>query len=390
MTLPLIDPSQLINLLQHLVRAASLTGEEKPAADVALAAMRSLDFDRVWRDEYGNVIGERRGAQPGPALVFDAHLDVVPAGKREDWFADPFSGELRDGKIYGRGAADTKGSLASLITALSSIPREQIRGSYYAVGSVGEEALEGAGLRQVLRALQPQAVVIGEPTGCRMAIGQKGRARIEFTAHGKAAHSSTPHMGENAVLKAAEIVRRVEATPLPEDRWLGRGVMVPLRIDSLPLPPLSSTLPHECRITYDRRLVMGETPQSVLDEYRQALADLPSWEVALEQSGYQTYTGLNLSAPTFHYGWHMSPEADWVQRAADALSQNGIEPGIHAVPYCTNGSVPAGEMNLPTLIFGPGDIAQAHVPNEHIAVSELLRGAQGYAALALGLQDSFR
>jgi len=389
MNLSPIDQNELVSLLQKLVQAESPTGQERLTADIAQSAMTTLNFDRVWRDDYGNVIGERRGSLPGPALLFEAHMDVVAAGKLEDWADDPFSGRLIEGKIYGRGAADTKGSLASLICAIASIPREQIRGTLYAVGSVGEETLEGAGLRKVIQALQPQGVVVGEPTGCRLAIGQKGRARIVFTAHGRPAHSSSPHLGENAVLKGAEIVRRVESLPLPEDSLLGRGVMVPLLIRSKPLPPVMGTIPHECQVLYDRRLIKGETPESVLAEYQQALADLPGWDAAVDQAGFETYTGINLTAPDFHHGWHMPPESAWVQSAANALLQSGIEAGIHAVPYCTNGSVAAGEMGLPTLIFGPGEIAQAHVPNEHISVSELLRGARGYAALAQELSTAF-
>lgn len=381
-----VEPqNEAVDLLRRLVQAPGLSGQEAAAAAVVEAQMLRLGFDRVWRDEVGNVIGERRGDLPGPRLVFEAHMDVVEMSRREDWSVDPFGAALRDGRIYGRGAADTKGSLAALITALGSLERAQIRGSLFAVGSVGEETLEGAGLRHALEALQPQGVVVGEPTGCRLAMGQKGRARIVFWARGRAAHSSTPQLGENALIKAAEIVRRVESLPLLEDAWLGRGVMAPLFIQSEPLPPLSSTLPHACQVVYDRRLVLGETQESVLGEYRRALADVPGWELAVEEVSFETYTGRVLRAPDFHPGWHMPPDSAWVRGAVSALEGAGIDSRPHAVPYCTNASTAAGEMGLPALIFGPGNIEQAHVPDEYLAVEDLLRGVEGYRALALGL-----
>lgn len=382
MTLTPEKQTEVIALLQNLVRAASYSGQEKQAGEVAAAAMRALHFDRVWVDDFGSVVGERRGSLPGPTLLFDGHMDVVNAGNLKEWVDDPFSGLLKDGKIYGRGATDTKSSLAAMITAVGSLAAEQIHGRLVVVGSVGEEIIEGGGLRKVLEAVKPDGVIVGEPSDCRLGIGQKGRARILFTAHGRSAHSSTPANGENAVLKAAEILRRVESLPLPEAAWLGRGVMVPLQISSSPFPS-TSIIPYECQIAYDRRLVAGETPESVLGEYHTALADLPGWDVAVDTVSYDTYTGRTIRVPDFHHAWLMDEHSAWIERAAAALRGAGIDPGLHAVPYCTNGSVAAGEFGLPTLIFGPSTIHLAHVVNEYIPVEELFRAVEGYRALAL-------
>ncbi|MEI8132804.1 MAG: M20/M25/M40 family metallo-hydrolase, partial [Leptolinea sp.] len=210
MPLSSTQQTETVAFLQRLIQAASLTGQEKQTAETVTAQMNALNFDRIWTDAYGNVIGEMVGDLPGPALMFEAHMDVVGPGNPKEWVDDPFSGLLKDGKIYGRGATDTKGSLASLIMAIGTLPRDQIHGTLYAVGSVGEELIEGSGLRKVLEAVNVDGVVIGEPTGCCLAIGQKGRASILFTAHGRPAHTSKPENGENAVLKAAEIIRRVE------------------------------------------------------------------------------------------------------------------------------------------------------------------------------------
>jgi putative selenium metabolism hydrolase len=376
---------QTVELLQRLVRAASLTGQEKLTAEIAAAQMRALNFDRVWTDDFGNVIGERKGDKPGPALMFEAHMDVVEPGNLKEWTDDPYSGLLKDGKIYGRGATDTKGSLAGMITAVGLLPREDIRGKLYAVASVGEEMIEGGGLREVLKAVKVDGVVIGEPTGCKLAIGQKGRTRIKFTAHGKSAHTSTPENGENAVVKGAEIIRRVKAMPLPEAAWLGKGVMEPVLITSRPEPPATAIIPYECKIEYDRRLVPCETEAGILSDYRSAMADQSGWDVSIDELSYQTYTGRTIHGPEFHPAWLMDEKSAWVQSAADALKGAGIDPKLFAVPYCTNGSVSAVEMGLPTLIFGPSVISLAHIPNEYIPVEELLRGVAGYQALAMGL-----
>jgi len=384
------EQQEAVALLQRLVQAPSFSGQEKQAADVVAAQMRTMDFDRVWIDDFGNVIGERRGSLPGPKLFFEGHMDVVGLGKVDEWSDDPFSGALKDGKIHGRGATDTKGSLAGMIIALGGIPRSQVRGTLYAVGAIGEEVLEGGGLRKVIEAVRPDGVVIGEPTDCRLAIGQKGRVRLLFTAHGRSAHSSTPENGENAVLKAGEILRRVGAMPLPESQSLGRGVMVPVLITSKPEPPALATIPYECQIAYDRRLVADETEAGILAEYRAVLADLPGWEVAADTISYETHTGRTITEPDFHPAWMMDDHSPWVETAVAALRQAGIETGVYTVPYCTDGSLPAGELGLPTLIFGPSSITLAHVIDEYILVEEYLRGIEGYRALALALPAAFQ
>ena len=302
---------------------------------------------------------------------------------------DPYSGLLKDGKVYGRGTTDTKGSLAGMIMAVGTLPRDQIRGTLYAVGSVGEEAIEGGGLRQVLKTVRVDGVVIGEPTGCRLAIGQKGRARMSFTVHGRSAHTSTPENGENAVVKGAEIIQRVKEMPLPEAAWLGKGVMEPVLITSKPEPPAMAIIPYQCQIEYDRRLLPGETQASLLAEYRGCPGrNLPGWDLVVPPVSYETYTGRTISVPDFHAAWLMDEHSAWVRSAVAALGIAGIDPRTYAVPYCTNGSVPAAEMKLPTLIFGPSDINLAHITNEYITVLDLLRGVEGYQALALGLVDA--
>lgn len=379
--------SELVSFHRQLVRLPSLSGQEKAVADAVFVKMQETGFDQVWRDGLGNVIGLKRGAVSGPRLLFDAHMDVVPVTTPEVWSGDPFGADLRDGRIYGRGAADTKGSLAAMVVGLGRLPREEFRGELVVVASVGEEILEGAGLAAVLDALRPDGVIVGEPSGCQLGIGQRGRARLLFRAAGRAAHSSSPDQSQNAVYLAAELVQRIRALPLPEDPGLGRGLMAPIQIISQPYPS-ASTQPYQCEITYDRRLVRGESAESLMAEYRSGLADLPGWSVELVSEGYTTYTGVELRLPDFHPAWMMEPESEWVRKAAGALESAGIPPQIFVAPYCTNGSASAGERGIPTLIFGPGTIDQAHVVDESIGVDELERGLRGYQALANRLGSS--
>ncbi len=372
---------QVVEYLQELVRAPGLAGDLEAVTDVALKWMRDLGFDDVWRDEIGNVIGRRVGSTPGPKIVFDAHIDTVEVGDRKAWMHDPFGAEIADGKIWGRGSTDDKGSLAAFTVALAALPRDSFAGEVYAVGTVGEELLEGAALESVLDALQPDGVVIGEPTDCRLGIGHKGRCRVIFSAEGKSAHSSSPEVGENAIDKVVEIIRRVRQIEPVEDPLLGPSVMEPIHISSLPTPSIS-TIPYACQVIFDRRMVRGETRENVLEIHRQALEGLDGWSIDYDELSFDCYTGAKITRKDFHPAWAIDPDSQWVQLALDGLKSVGIDPVTYGTPYCTNGSGSAGERGLPTIVFGPGTVHVAHVTDEYIEVSELVRSVRGFMGIA--------
>ncbi len=374
----------VIEFLQALVRAESLTGAEQETARLVEARLIALGFEAVGCDALGNVTGRRTGSQPGARVLFDAHMDVVPVTSPQAWQYAPFGGDLAAGQVWGRGAADTKASLAAMLYALASLPVDQLRGEVYFCASVGEEVLEGAGLSAVLDALQPDLVIIGEPTDCRLGIAQRGRARLVFSARGVAAHSSSPDASGNAIYRAAGLVERIRQMPLPSHPQVGSGLMAAIQMQSQPFPSLS-TQPYLCEVVYDRRLLPGESAAGILDEYQRGLADLPNWEVRLDEAGYTTWTGVPLRQPDFHPAWALPPDHPVVRRAAAALEAAGIPAATFTAPYCTNGSASGGERGIPTLIFGPGSITQAHAVDESIPVEDVLRGVHAYAALARGL-----
>jgi putative selenium metabolism hydrolase len=377
---------QVVEYLQELVRAPGLAGDLEAVADVALSRMRALGFDEVWRDDVGNVIGRRAGSKPGPKILFDAHMDTVEVGDRDAWVHDPFGAEIANGKLWGRGSTDDKGSLAAFTVALAALPRDSFSGDVYAVGTVGEELLEGAALETVLDAIQPDGVVIGEPTDCRLGIGHKGRCRVIFSAEGKSAHSSSPEVGENAIDKAVEIIRRVRQMSPVEDPLLGPSVMEPIHINSLPSPSIS-TIPYACEVIFDRRMVRGETRQSVLEIHRQAMEGLQGWSIDYDELSFDCYTGANITRKDFHPAWAIEPESPWVKLALEGLKKAGFQPQTYGTPYCTNGSGSAGERGLPTIIFGPGTVHVAHVTDEYMEIPELVQSVNGFMGIAQALSQ---
>ncbi len=375
---------ETIRFTQSIIATHSLSGQEEAVARLIAEKMRQLHYDSVEIDEWGNVIGTRKGAHPGPCVLFDAHMDVVPVTNPEDWSSDPFAAEIRDGKIWGRGASDMKGPLAALVIALGHVPTDQFNGALIVSTSVGEEVHEGAALSKVIDRVKPDGVVICEPNGLCLGVGQKGRAGLVIEVTGKPAHSSVPHLGDNAVYKGVEVIRRLREMPLPNDPILGEGVLE--LIDAISSPyPSQSTVPVSFLMHYDRRLMQGETMESILQDSRAQLAGLSDWSISFKQVDLTAYTGAKIEAPDFHPGWVIDPASPWVRKAEAALRQVGIEPTYTTARFCTNGSYSAGVAGIPTLIFGPSSGMLAHRIDEHIEISELLQGVEGYMALAAQL-----
>jgi putative selenium metabolism hydrolase len=381
------DSSAVITLCQALVRAPSFSGDERRAAEVATRALHDLGYDAVRTDAYGSVIGIRRGARPGKTILLDAHLDVVPVTNREAWTRDPFGGEIADGCIWGRGACDDKGALAAMLCAAASIPRDAFAGQIVVSASVCEENLTGAAFAEILDHSilsetngesqdAPKLVIVGEPTELKLGIAQKGRAGILVHTHGRSAHTSRPELGENAVYKMIEVVNRVRAMPLTSDHSLGRGVIELSELVSEPLPG-TGMVPHGCRARFVERMLLSETRAQVLARWRDALEGIQGTEIEIEELAQRCYTGNVLTTPDFIPGWRADANSEWLLKMLGALRAAGLPTDTFAAPFGTNASVSAAR-GIPTFIFGPGSIEQAHVVNEWIAVEELLAAERAY------------
>ena len=376
-----MSDTNLIAFTQSLIRCPSPPGEESAVVDRILAEMRAVGFDAFWRDDVGNAVGVILGGEPGPTLLLDGHCDTVGIAPGVPWRHDPFGGEIEDGFIYGRGAADMKGALAAMIHAAAGVDRSRLRGRVVVTATVMEENLEGAALKAVMDAIPPDFVVIGEATELRLVRGGRGRAEIHLETIGRPAHSSTPHLGRNAVLDMLPVIQAIAELPLPVDPFLGPGVLALTDIISDPYPAYS-VIPSRCRVTYDRRLLAGETEADVLG----AITGLPGLSkielrATIAQGEHKTYTGMVLRGPKFLPAWLLAEAHPFVQTALQGLRAAGLDPQFGAYRFCTNAAYSAGTAGVPTVGFGPGREADAHVIDERLALEELMAAERGYRGI---------
>lgn len=384
-----VDEHGMIALCQKLLQAPSYTGQEQHVALLLKEHMLSLGFDQAWIDHVGNVIGGIKGTQPGPRILFDGHIDTVEVSDPEKWTVDPFAGTIKDGRIYGRGATDMKCSVAAMVYGLAPLTKlkEQLRGSVFISGTVCEETFEGIALGEVVKAVKPDYVIIGEASGLSLKRGQRGRAEISVTTLGKAAHSSNPAIGKNAVYMMMQLVERILQQPVTQDLFLGEGILELTDIISTPYPG-ASVVPHRCRVTFDRRTLVGETEESVLAPIQQAINTLqcadPDFraETEIVSAEQECYTGTSLAGKRFFPAWVLPEEHPLVDGALQSLRESGLQPALTKYSFCTNGSYSAGMANIPTIGFGPGREDGAHVVDENIEITQLEGAAVGYQAIA--------
>lgn len=384
---------KVVDLCRDMIRIKSYSGHEKELAEYLKDFFEREGFDEVLTDDYGNVIGHLKGGSPGKCVVFDGHIDTVPVEHEEEWKYPPFGGDIYNGRIYGRGATDMKGPLAACICGVLAYKQAcggSFPGDIYIACVVHEECFEGVASQSITSRIRPDYVVIAEPSSLTLKIGQKGRAEIQVETFGKAAHSSNPEAGINAVYKMMTLLQEFRCLPVMEDTCLGKGILELTDIISRPYPG-ASVIPEYCKTTLDRRLLPGETRESVLMPLQRILKKRMEEDSELTASisfavGEDCcYTGKILQTERFFPAWLHKPEEDYVQAVYRELQTGGMDVSISHYYFCTNGSHYGGELGLKVLGFGPSFEHMAHIMDENIEINQLYKGLKGYMHIARAL-----
>ncbi|MCS7154498.1 MAG: M20/M25/M40 family metallo-hydrolase [Bacteroidota bacterium] len=338
---------------QALVQIPSLSHEEGPIADWVEDFLRrqGLPTGRIADNVYAWL-----GEDPSDTLLLNSHLDVVPPSEGHPF--PPFAAVVQNGAVYGRGAVDAKASVAAMIVALAELASEGYRppGRVIVALTACEELGGGYnGLEQIRPALEPlHAAIIGEPTSLQPCVAQKGVLILTLTARGRSAHAARGHLGENAILKAAQDILRLQALRFDrEDPFLGYPTVAVTTISG---GTARNVIPEQCVFTVDIR----STPAYEHEE----LVALIQEQVSSEVSVYSQRI-VPVRTPL---------EARIVRACLRAL------PG--AKPF---GSPTASDWvflrDLPVVKLGPGSSELSHTAQEHVPIAELRRAVAVYKAI---------
>jgi putative selenium metabolism hydrolase len=373
--------------LRELIAIPSVSSNEANVVQRIKTEMESIGFDEINIDPMGNILG-RLGN--GPRIIaFDAHIDTVDVGNPDLWEYDPFEGKVENGIIYGRGASDMKGGMASITYAAKILKQTGFSKEFtlYFVGSVQEENCDGLCWQYIVNEdkIRPELVVITEPTNLNIYRGQRGRMEMEVKTSGISCHGSAPERGVNAIYKMADIIKDIQRLNenLKHDDFLGKGTITISHIRST--SPSLCAVADSATIHLDRRLTGGETIETAVAE----IEALPSFQknngkVTVLDYDIPSYTGLTYKTKKYYPTW-TTDENHVAIRKADSVYRElfGTPPKIDKWTFSTNGVATAGMFGIPTIGFGPANEIYAHSPQDQCPIEHLTKAMMFYAGMVL-------
>jgi len=376
-----INKRDLVELTSRLIQIPTENppGNEKKAFTFLKPILSKMGFQvRTYISPKGrsNIIAERRWGKGGRRLIFNGHLDVVPAGDPSKWKYPPFGGKLSQGRVYGRGASDMKGGVASFIHAISMIDRSNIplnQGSLalHLVSDEESHGHQGMGFLARKGLIKGDAVLVGEPTNLDLIIAQKGALWFRIATFGKSAHGSRPGQGVNAIEKMMALIDRLNSIPLAKEHpLLGKPT---INIGKIQGGIKVNVVPDRCEIEVDRRLLPDEKKEEILREIKLAIESIQARDPLLN---YQIEE-IDYAEPS-----EISPDEDIVRIGLEAGREvRGERPNVRGFSGFTDARFYINQFHIPTLIFGPGGTDQSHTTNESVEVDNLIQAARIYARI---------
>ena len=375
------ERQELVTLLCSLIQFPSENppGNEKAVAlfiaDVLRGEGIEVEIQEAVADR-PNIIARLKGQQPGKRLILNGHSDVVPCGS--GWSVDPFAAVIDGERIIGRGAADMKSGVAAMMYAAILIKRRRyaFSGEIVLLFNVDEERINLGMEHFVAQGVEADYAIIGEPTSLEICVAHKGISRTRLTTHGTAGHAAKTRNPDSAIDKMAALLpglleecRRVKQKHHP---LLGNASMLVTTINGGSAPNI---VPQSCVIEIDRRVLPEERRNEINDSLQIALAESglkPQQDYSLDNYLFIPASAIEESHPLVEAAF----------QAVDALTgaaKKTIFDATCEAPFFSVGC------QIPTIILGPGDLAQAHVKDEYVKIEELHQAAQIYTTLALHL-----
>jgi acetylornithine deacetylase/succinyl-diaminopimelate desuccinylase family protein len=317
-----------------------------------------------------NVIAKLTGRDPSRRLILEAHVDTAGI---DNMTISPFGAMLRNGRLYGRGACDTKGGLAAMMHALIEVRRsgDQPPCDVWLAATVDEE-FSYRGVLRLCDGLSAAGAIVAEPTGLRLVVASKGCLRSRITINGKAAHSSRPHLGANAITRMARLLVALEEEERRLNSTFHPLVGAPtLNVGVIQGGTQVNIVPNECSIEVDWRIIPGES-----------VADVQARYDRLFDSLRRDIPDLKISQQRLLEDWPMetATDAHIVRVASTVLQRMNLDTKPIGVPFGSDASKLA-RIGIPSIVFGPGSIDQAHTADEFVSIDAVLTATQIYQEL---------
>lgn len=383
---------QIVRFAAELIRIPSYSLDERAVADRIHAEMKSLGYDDVVRDAYGNLFGILRGTGGGASVTLNCHMDIVHEGDAALWRYPPFSGIVADGRLWGRGASDTKGTLAIQLYAPIILRNAGLlpRGDTVTACVVAEES-PGYGTQMQCKDsfLLTDYAILGEATENDIAIASRGRCCICIRISGRACHAAA--VSGNTVFDYLErLLPALKTVPLANDPVLGRSSMNITKIESS--EPGSNVVPASLTLYCDYRQVGEDTFARVSEKVQQVLNSIHMEGIHASLSVLEvpvcTYTGHTDSAVQGEPPFSSDASAPYLLRAKKALEAAVGHPvQIKCWPFATDAGHYAAK-NVRVFGYSPAEASLCHTSSDSISLSAMAEATAGYLALLTTLANS--
>lgn len=372
--------NEAAKVLQEMVRFNTVNepGNEKPLAEYIKSLLDEIGLETVLVDlgnNRANVIGRLKGTGEREALLFNGHLDTVPPGDIE-WKYGPFSGEIVDGKIYGRGTADMKGGLAAMLIAIKAIKESgaELKGDFIYTATAGEETdsigavhfVENGGLDDV------GAIIIGEPSSNSINIAEKGAFWVEITTYGKTAHGAFPENGINAVVHMNALLSELinYKFKYQVNEIVGHPTM---NISTIHGGVKTNVVPDKCSITIDMRTVSGMDHDEIIKDFERIIEKLSN-EIENFKADIKILNNRQAVETKGNHPFVKLAEKTYKEVFGEETKAKGVN-------FYTDASIFLPAKPVPCIFYGPGDSNMAHQPNEYITLESLDRAVKYYIRL---------
>ncbi len=377
---PTIEQEEVIGLLSRLVAIPSTNSmpggrPEDATYEVAIGEfvaeyMTALGFDVQVQevvDGRKNVLGTVHGREGSPTILLDAHMDTVPAVEME---IEPFEPVIEDGKLYGRGSCDTKASLAAMICAAGAL--QKLDGGPPAtviVSATVDEESQFRGIQKLIdEGVRADVAVVGEPTNLDIVAAHKGVVRYQVVTHGKAAHSCNPQLGVNAIYHMSRLIDAIQTKVIPALNEKRHPLLDSPRITvgKIQGGRQANIVPERCVIDIDRRILPTETYEDAMGEMQAVVDELSAQDSQFQAEIVPPHTVQpGLETPTNH---------PLVRAMSAAAERTCGRAKVTGVPYSTHASALHGA-GITSVVFGPGDIRNAHSAVEFVPVNDVVKAA---------------
>ncbi|MFA5865272.1 MAG: M20 family metallopeptidase [Phycisphaerae bacterium] len=371
------NKTELLSLLKMLISIPSVnTGEnqqgipEQAIAEFVGGYLKDIGMEVEWlRMPNGrpNVLGRWPGSKNKKVLILTAHMDTVNV---EGMTSDPFAGKMHGGRIYGRGACDTKGSLAVYLWVLRAIAdhRDMLDMDVQFLATCDEEnGCVGSTWLTENNLIKADRVIVGEPTNCEIAIAHRGSIVLEFYTTGVSAHASVPERGDNAVYQMSDLINCLRKEWLAK---IAQGAHPVLGNACASVTMIQGGLryniiPDQCKIVVDMRILPGQEPEAILQELEGILCPL-------RQTDKVNY---RICCQSHQPALYTDPEIPFVKKLLQAGREVTGKAEPVGVPYFADSSQFA-RLGAECVLLGPGDIAQAHGACEFLELEQLYQSAE--------------